>query len=113
MGGLWTFIAIHGLVGVIGFCMRQFEIARLVNIISTRAIELVFRFLLFLQGFHNWTLNPFHMMGVAGILGGALLSAIHGATVVNTLYPCFITYSARRNLFQISAGFIFSYSLYL
>jgi photosystem II P680 reaction center D2 protein len=36
---------------------------------------------LFLQGFHNWTLNPFHMMGVAGILGGALLCAIHGATV--------------------------------
>ena len=44
----------------------------------------IFRFLLFLQGFHNWTLNPFHMMGVAGILGGALLCAIHGATVENT-----------------------------
>jgi photosystem II P680 reaction center D2 protein len=26
------------------------------------------------------------MMGVAGILGGALLCAIHGATVENTLY---------------------------
>ena len=26
------------------------------------------------------------LMGVAGILGGALLSAIHGATVINTLY---------------------------
>ena len=26
------------------------------------------------------------MMGVEGILGGALLSAIHGATVVNTIY---------------------------
>ena len=26
------------------------------------------------------------MMGVAGILGGALLSAIHGATVINTIY---------------------------
>ena len=25
-------------------------------------------------------------MGVAGILGGALLSAIHGVTVENTLY---------------------------
>jgi photosystem II P680 reaction center D2 protein len=49
-------------------------------------IAAIFRFLLFLQGFHNWTLNPFHMMGVAGILGGALLSAIHGATVINTLY---------------------------
>ena len=38
------------------------------------------------RAFHNWTLNPFHMMGVAGILGGALLSAIHGVTVENTLY---------------------------
>ena len=35
-------------------------------------VSAIFRFLLFLQGFHNWTLNPFHMMGVAGILGGAL-----------------------------------------
>jgi hypothetical protein len=49
-------------------------------------VAAIFRFLLFLQGFHNWTLNPFHMMGVAGILGGALLCAIHGATVENTLY---------------------------
>ena len=49
-------------------------------------VSAIFRFLLFLQGFHNWTLNPFHMMGVAGILGGALLSAIHGVTVENTFY---------------------------
>ena len=49
-------------------------------------VAAIFRFLLFLQGFHNWTLNPFHMMGVAGILGGALPSAIHGVTVENTLY---------------------------
>jgi photosystem II P680 reaction center D2 protein len=33
----------------------------------------IFRFILFFQGFHNWTLNPFHMMGVAGVLGAALL----------------------------------------
>ena len=117
MGGLWTFIAFHGLFGIIAFCLRQFEIARLVNIRPYNAlafsgpigvytsvfliyplgqsswffapsfgIAAIFRFLLFLQGFHNWTLNPFHMMGVAGILGGALLSAIHGATVINTIY---------------------------
>ena len=56
-----------------------------------------FRFLLFLQGFHNWTLNPFHMMGVvAGILGGALLSAIHGATVINTLYQGARAYTTFR-----------------
>jgi photosystem II P680 reaction center D2 protein len=117
MGGLWVFIALHALFSVIGFSLRQFEIARLVNIRPYNAIAFsgpiavycsvfliyplgqsswffapsfgvasIFRFLIFLQGFHNWTLNPFHMMGVAGILGGALLSAIHGATVVNTIY---------------------------
>ncbi|EAM47668.1 Photosynthetic reaction centre protein, partial [Crocosphaera watsonii WH 8501] len=40
----------------------------------------------FYKGYHNWTFNPFHMMGVAGVLGGALLCAIHGATVENTLF---------------------------
>jgi photosystem II P680 reaction center D2 protein len=117
IGGLWAFIALHGSFGLIGFCLRQFEIARLVGIRPYNAIAFsgpiavfvsvfllyplgqaswffapsfgvaaIFRFLLFLQGFHNWTLNPFHMMGVAGILGGALLCAIHGATVENTLF---------------------------
>ena len=105
------------LFALIGFMLRQFELARLIGIRPYNAIAFsgpiavfvsvfliyplgqsswffapsfgvaaIFRFLLFLQGFHNWTLNPFHMMGVAGILGGALLSAIHGVTVENTLY---------------------------
>jgi photosystem II P680 reaction center D2 protein len=38
MGGLWTFTAFHGLFGIIGFCLRQFEIARLVNIRPYNAI---------------------------------------------------------------------------
>lgn len=46
----------------------------------------LFRFLLFIQGFHGWTLSPLHMAGAAGVLGGALLSATHGATVLATLY---------------------------
>lgn len=49
-------------------------------------VAAIFRFLVFIQGYRDWTLNPFHMAGVAGVLGGALLSAIHGATVVNALY---------------------------
>ncbi|KAI5057158.1 hypothetical protein GOP47_0027173 [Adiantum capillus-veneris] len=49
-------------------------------------VAAIFRFILFFQGFHNWTLNPFHMMGVAGVLVSALLCAIHGATVENTLF---------------------------
>ena len=32
MRGLWPFIAFHGLFGLIAFSLRQFEIARLVNI---------------------------------------------------------------------------------
>jgi len=127
VGGLWTFIAFHGTVGIISFSLRQYEIANLVSIRPYNAIAFsgpisvyisvfliyplgqsswffapsfgvaaIFRFLLFLQGFHNWTLNPFHMMGVAGILGGALLSAIHGATVVNTIYQDGGSYSTFR-----------------
>ena len=117
IGGLWAFCALHGSFGLIGFCLRQFEIARLVGIRPYNAIAFsgpiavfvsvfllyplgqaswffapslgvaaIFRFLLFIQGFHNFTLNPFHMMGVAGILGAALLCAIHGATVQNTIF---------------------------
>ena len=117
LGGLWAFVALHGAFALIGFMLRQFELARLIGIRPYNAIAFsgpiavfvsvfliyplgqsswffapsfgvaaIFRFLLFLQGFHNWTLNPFHMMGDAGILGGALLSAIHGVTVENTLY---------------------------
>ena len=128
IGGLWPFITLHGLLSLISFSLRQFEIARLVNIRPYNALAFsgpisvfttvflvyplaqsswffapsygvasIFRFLLFLQGFHNWTLNPFHMMGVAGILGGALLSAIHGATVVNTIYQDSMSYTTFRS----------------
>jgi photosystem II P680 reaction center D2 protein len=117
LGGLWTFVAFHGAFGLVGFMLRQFEIARAISLRPYNAIAFsapiavflsvfiiyplgqsawffapsfgvagIFRFILFFQGFHNWTLNPFHMMGVAGVLGAALLCAIHGATVENTLF---------------------------
>ncbi|KVH87975.1 Acetyl-CoA carboxylase carboxyl transferase, beta subunit, partial [Cynara cardunculus var. scolymus] len=56
---------------------------------GSQAAEYLFQkglFDLIVPRFHNWTLNPFHMMGVAGVLGAALLCAIHGATVENTLF---------------------------
>ncbi|TKY57976.1 Photosystem II D2 protein [Spatholobus suberectus] len=49
-------------------------------------VATIFQFILFFQGFHNWTLNPFYMMGVVGVLGAALLCTVHGATVENTLF---------------------------
>ncbi|MEH2358649.1 photosystem II D2 protein (photosystem q(a) protein) [Nostoc sp.] len=117
IGGLWNFVAFHGVLALMGFMLRQMEIARTVGIRPYNAIAFsapiavfvsvflmyplgqsswffapsfgvaaIFRFLLFFQAFHNYTLNPFHMMGVGGVLGGALLCAIHGATVENTLF---------------------------
>ncbi|KAG5512803.1 hypothetical protein RHGRI_038758 [Rhododendron griersonianum] len=93
LGGLWTFVALHGAFGLIGFMLRQFELARSVQLRPYNAIAFsgpiavfVSVFLIYPLGFHNWTLNPFHMMGVAGVLGAALLCAIHGATVENTLF---------------------------
>nr|XP_033512788.1 photosystem II D2 protein-like [Nicotiana tomentosiformis] len=115
LGGLWTFVALHGAFGLIGFMLCRFELARSIQLRPNNAIAFsspiaifvsvfliyplgqygwffapsfgiaaIFRFILFFQGFHNWTLNLFHMMIVAGVLGDSLLCAIHGATVENT-----------------------------
>ncbi|GJV29031.1 photosystem II D2, partial [Tanacetum coccineum] len=93
LGGLWTFVALHGAFGLIGFMLRQFELARSVQLRPYNAIAFsgpiavfVSVFLIYPLGFHNRTLNPFHMMGVAGVLGAALLCAIHGATLEYTLF---------------------------
>ena len=38
MGGLWTFIGFHGLFGIIGFSLRQFEIGTILHIRPYNAI---------------------------------------------------------------------------
>jgi photosystem II P680 reaction center D2 protein len=38
LGGLWPFVALHGAFGLIGFMLRQFEIARAVKIRPYNAI---------------------------------------------------------------------------
>ncbi len=44
-----------------------------------------FYFMLAFQAHHNILMNPFHMLGVVGVLGGALLAALHGSLVTSTL----------------------------
>jgi photosystem II P680 reaction center D1 protein len=44
-----------------------------------------FHFMLALQAQHNVLMHPFHMIGVAGIFSGALLSALHGSLVTSSL----------------------------
>ncbi|CAK7324533.1 unnamed protein product [Dovyalis caffra] len=34
---------------------------------------------------HNILMHPFHMLGVAGVFGGSLFSAMHGSLVTSSL----------------------------
>jgi photosystem II P680 reaction center D2 protein len=72
IGGLWAFIALHGAFGLIRFCLRQFEIARLVGIRPYNAIAFsgpiavfVSVFLLYPLGQASWFFAP--SFGVAAI----------------------------------------------
>jgi photosystem II P680 reaction center D1 protein len=44
-----------------------------------------FNFMLVFQAEHNILLHPFHMLGVIGVFGGSLFSAMHGSLVTSTL----------------------------
>lgn len=44
-----------------------------------------FHFMFSVQADHNILMHPFHMLGVAGVLGGAFLSAMHGSLVTSSL----------------------------
>ncbi len=44
-----------------------------------------FNFMLVFQAEHNILMSPFHMLGVAGVFGGALVSATHGSLVTSSL----------------------------
>jgi len=44
-----------------------------------------FNFQLVFQAEHNILMNPFHMLGVAGVFGGALFSAMHGSLVTSSI----------------------------
>ena len=44
-----------------------------------------FNFMIVLQAEHNVLMHPFHMLGVAGVFGGALFAAMHGSLVTSSL----------------------------
>ncbi|MGL5880865.1 MAG: Photosystem Q(B) protein 1 [Xenococcaceae cyanobacterium] len=45
-----------------------------------------FHFMMAILANHNILMHPFHMLGVTGIFGGALLSSLHGSLVTSTLF---------------------------
>jgi len=44
-----------------------------------------FNFMLVFQAEHNILMHPLHQLGVAGVLGGSLFSAMHGSLVTSSL----------------------------
>jgi photosystem II P680 reaction center D1 protein len=40
--------------------------------------------MLVFQAEHNILMHPFHMLGVAGVFGGSLFSAMHGSLLVSS-----------------------------
>ena len=44
-----------------------------------------FNFMLVFQAEHNILMHPFHILGVGGVFGGSLLSAMHGSLVTSSL----------------------------
>ena len=44
-----------------------------------------FNYMFVFQAEHNILMHPFHMLGVAGIFGGSLFSAMHGSLVTSSL----------------------------
>ena len=58
IGGLWSFVALHGSFGVIGFCLRQFEIARLAGIRPYNALAFYVPVIVFIPVFLIDPLGP-------------------------------------------------------
>ena len=65
LGGLWNFVALHGTFSLVGFMLRQFEIARLLglrpyNALAFSAPIAVFLsvFLMYPLGQHSWFFAP-------------------------------------------------------
>jgi photosystem II P680 reaction center D1 protein len=60
-----------------------------------------FNFMLVFQAEHNILMHPFHFLGVAGVFGGSLFSAMHGSLVGSSLLAESCN-SAQLNGSQIS-----------
>jgi photosystem II P680 reaction center D1 protein len=61
-----------------------------------------FNFMLVFQAEHNILLHPFHFMGVIGVFGGSLFSAMHGSLVTSTLLS-----ENSSSASSITSGYIF------
>jgi len=70
-----------------------------------------FNFMLVFQAEHNILMHPFHILGVAGVFGGSLFSAMHGSLVTSSLLAETagdLSLNAGYNLGQVSETYSIS-----
>jgi len=63
-----------------------------------------FNFMIVFQAEHNILMHPFHMLGVAGVFGGSLFSAMHGSLVTSTVAPSVAISAGAQNNISILRG---------
>merc|ERR1711968_102680 len=73
-GGTYQLVVFHFFIGVCSFSDGM-----------PLGISGTFNFMIVFQAEHNILMHPFHMLGVAGVFGGSLFSAMHGSLVTSSL----------------------------
>ncbi|KAH0725010.1 hypothetical protein KY284_000875 [Solanum tuberosum] len=91
-GGPYELIVLHVLLGVayyMGPATKVFLIYPIGQGSFSDGMPLgisgTFNFVIVFQAEHNILMHPFHMLGVAGVFGGSLFSAMHGSLVTSSL----------------------------
>ncbi|KAL4201747.1 hypothetical protein AMTRI_Chr02g260170 [Amborella trichopoda] len=93
-GGPYELIVLHFLLSVACYMGREWElsfrlgmrpwiaVAYSASVAATTTIFLIYPIG---QAEYNILMHPFHMLGVAGVFGGSLFSAMHGSLVTSSL----------------------------
>ena len=114
-GGPFQLVVFHFLIGIYAYMGREWELSYRLHaplicvaysapVAAASAVFLVypfgqgsfsdamplgisgtFNYMLVFQAEHNILMHPFHMLGVAGVFGGSLFSAMHGSLVTSSL----------------------------
>jgi photosystem II P680 reaction center D1 protein len=91
-GGPYQLVVFHFLIGIFCYMGREWELSYRLGMrpwicvaYSAPVAAATFNFMIVFQAEHNILMHPFHMLGVAGVFGGSLFSAMHGSLVTSSL----------------------------
>ncbi|KAL2225587.1 UNVERIFIED_CONTAM: Photosystem II protein D1 [Sesamum indicum] len=84
-GGPYELIVLHFLLGVACYMGREWELSFRLGMRPWIAVAYSAPVAAATAAEHNILMHPFHMLGVAGVFGGSLFSAMHGSLVTSSL----------------------------